>query len=122
MPGAWKADSVDGSEPQPLELTLSQMIGGSLAGQPEGEVRRVRRGSIRAGKGDVSKKPDPMFSLRTELQNGLLGHGALQPDLPSHDSPANLHLSSASSSLNTAPQLPPAPFLPLCFGCCVMLG
>lgn len=69
-------------------------MGGSLAGQLEGEAQRVWR-----GKGGNGKKQYLLFSLRPELQNGRLGHWALQSDLPSRYSPADVYLSSASSSL-----------------------
>lgn len=69
-------------------------MGGSLAGQLEGEAQRVWR-----GKGDSSKKQYLLFSLRPEFQNGRLGPWALQSDLPSRYSPADVYLSSASSSL-----------------------
>lgn len=69
-------------------------MGGSLAGQLGGEAQRVWR-----GKGDSSKKQYLLFSLRPELQNGRPGPWALQSDLPSRYSPADVYLSSASSSV-----------------------
>lgn len=56
VPGAWKADPAHCSEMQSLDLTLLQMMAGSLAWQLEGEVQSVWRGSTGAGKGDISKK------------------------------------------------------------------
>lgn len=38
VPGAWKADPVHCSKGQLLDLTLLQVMGRSLAGQPEAEV------------------------------------------------------------------------------------
>lgn len=41
VPGAWKTAPAHCSKGQLLDLTLLQVKGGSLAGQPEAEVQRV---------------------------------------------------------------------------------
>lgn len=52
--------------------------------------RRPRSRGSRAGSGDIVKKLYLIFALRPEFQNGHVGHWALQSDLPSAYSPANL--------------------------------
>lgn len=82
MPKAWKADPVHCSKEQSLGLTWVQMMGGSLARHLDGEGQRLWRDRSRAGTGDISKKEHLVSNLRPELQNGRLGHWALQSELP----------------------------------------
>lgn len=88
MPGAWKEDPVHCREVHSLDLTFLQMMGRSLAGHLEGEVRSGGPGgSTRAGS-DVSRKQHLISTQRlsSRLTTWTLGP---QSDLPSDCSPAN---------------------------------
>ena len=55
--GGWRAQALSiAAKVQSRDLTLVQMMGGSLAGHLGGEVWRVWGYSSRAGSGDISKK------------------------------------------------------------------